>query len=95
LDASLNWSKGIILNTLNEKNNQMERIYQWQWAHPRWGLDWEGVRSKDKITFSNNPAQAISNGHFTLKNAQTHEQIVIILNKLGRVRITSRITCPG
>ena len=90
LDGSLNWTKGMALSVLNKQNNKMELIYQWQWQHPRWNLNWEGVRSTDKIIFSNNPIQAISNGHFTLVNTHTHEQIVIILNRLGRVRVSSQ-----
>lgn len=90
LDASLNWSKGMSLNSLNKKINQVALIYQWQWNHPHWSLDWVGVSSKNKIFFSNNPTQAISNGHFNLINNNTHKQVTLVLNRLGRIRVMSK-----
>ncbi|PWY55986.1 pilus assembly protein [Legionella qingyii] len=91
-DASSNWSKGIVLNFLNKKTNQMELIYQWQWSHPRWDLHWDGVSSSKKITFSTYPGQAISNGRFILMNLDTHEQTVVILNRLGRIRVSNNLS---
>ncbi|MBI2785081.1 MAG: GspH/FimT family pseudopilin [Legionella longbeachae] len=90
LDASLNWSNGLILTTLNQKTEQMDLIYQWQWHHPQWNLNWVGVNSINKIIFSNNPAQAISNGRFILTNKYTKDKVTIILNRLGRLRVTSQ-----
>jgi prepilin-type N-terminal cleavage/methylation domain-containing protein len=89
LDASLNWSNGLVLSSWNKKTNKMEVLYQWQWHHPCWSLTWIGARSTDKVIFSNNPASAISNGRFTLMNPETHKTVVIILNRLGRIRIGS------
>ncbi|WP_131794702.1 GspH/FimT family pseudopilin [Fluoribacter gormanii] len=91
-DTTSNWSKGIVLNFLNKKTNQMELIYQWQWSHPRWDLHWDGASSTKKITFSTYPGQAISNGRFILMNLETHEQIVIILNRLGRIRVSNNLS---
>lgn len=70
----------------------MELIYQWQWSHPRWDLHWDGASSTKKITFSTYPGQAISNGRFILMNLETHEQIVIILNRLGRIRVSNNLS---
>jgi prepilin-type N-terminal cleavage/methylation domain-containing protein len=89
LDASLNWSKGMVLSTWRKKNNTMETLYQWQWHHPRWNLTWIGARSSERVIISNNPAGAISNGHFTLVNADTRQNVVLVLNRLGRIRIES------
>jgi Tfp pilus assembly protein FimT len=91
LDVSTNWSTGMSLNFLNKKTNQAEIIYQWQWSHPRWILNWVGVSSNNKIIFSNNPTQAISNGHFNLINKTTHEQVTLILNRLGRIRVRGQL----
>ena len=88
LDASLNWSNGVALSTLNKQTNKTELLYQWQWHHPRWGVTWTGVRIYNKVTFSNNPISAISNGRFTLTNLDTHQQVIIILNRLGRTRVS-------
>ncbi|KTD15618.1 Tfp type 4 fimbrial pilin related signal peptide protein domain protein [Legionella gratiana] len=92
LDTSMNWSKGITLNYLNKKTNQLELIYQWQWNYQHWSLNWVGVSSKDKIIFSNNPTQAISNGRFNLINNNTQEQMTLILNRLGRIRVSNNLS---
>ncbi|WP_278043997.1 GspH/FimT family pseudopilin [Legionella santicrucis] len=92
LDASLNWSKGMILNSQNKQTNQVELIFQWQWNHPRWSLNWMGVSSNKKIVFSNNPTQAMCSGHFSLINNNTHEQITLILNRLGRIRVSNNLS---
>lgn len=92
LDISSSWSKGMVLNFLNKKTNKIELIYQWQWSHPRWDLNWEGVSLTNKIVFSTHPGQAISNGRFILINKDTHEQVVIILNRLGRIRVSNNLS---
>ncbi|MGL5742497.1 MAG: hypothetical protein ACRCXC_08075 [Legionella sp.] len=70
----------------------MAVIYYWQWHHPRWILNWSGVSSKDKIIVSNTPYQAISNGHFTLINRHTNEQVMLILNRLGRIKVSNNLS---
>ncbi|HHF7365294.1 TPA: GspH/FimT family pseudopilin [Legionella bozemanae] len=92
LDASSSWSNGMILNFLNKKTNKIEPIYRWQWSHPCWDLNWEGARSTNQIVFSIYPGQAISNGRFILINKNTHEQVIIILNRLGRIRISNNLS---
>lgn len=90
LEDSLNWSKGMNLTVWNKRTNQRELIYQWQWNHPHWYLTWNGINSVNKITFSINLAQAISNGRFILSNNKDTKQISIILNRLGRIKVTSQ-----
>ncbi|WP_225316912.1 GspH/FimT family pseudopilin [Legionella longbeachae] len=92
LDVSLNWAKGMTLNFMNRQTNQVELIYQWQWSHPHWSLHWTGVSSNNKIIFSNNPTQAMSNGHFSLININTHEKITLTLNRLGRIRLSNNLS---
>ncbi|QMT60437.1 GspH/FimT family pseudopilin [Legionella sp. PC997] len=92
LDGSSNWSNGMVLNFLNKRTDQREVIYQWQWNHPRWDLHWDGAGSKKKISFSTYPGQAISNGRFILMNMDTHEQVIIILNRLGRIRVSNNLS---
>lgn len=87
-DSSFNWANGLQLTTWNKKTQTRELLYQWQWHHLRWSLTWNGVRSLNRVIFSNNPANAISNGHFTLENFDTHQQLVIILNRLGRIKLS-------
>ena len=90
LDVELNWSKGMILTQQNNKTNTTAILYQWQWHHPRWNITWSGINSPNKITLSNNPISAISNGTFVLFDSYTKERVVLILNRLGRVKITSQ-----
>jgi type IV fimbrial biogenesis protein FimT len=89
LDQSHNWSNGMKLVQYNSAKNTVELLYQWEWHHPRWNITWNGVRSLNKIILSNNPISAMSNGKFVVFNAHTKEQVVIVLNRLGRVNITS------
>lgn len=86
LNSSFNWANGLKLTSWNKRTQTNELLYQWQWRHVRWSLTWQGARSLKRVTFSNNPANAISNGHFTLENLDTHQQVVIILNRLGRIK---------
>lgn len=92
LDTSSNWSNGMVLNFVNKKTNKMERIHQWQWNHPRWFLNWEGVGSANRIGFSTYPGQAISNGRFILINKDNQEQVTLILNRLGRIRVSNNLS---
>ncbi|STY29418.1 Tfp type 4 fimbrial pilin related signal peptide protein domain [Legionella wadsworthii] len=91
LDATSSWSKGMVLKSINKRNKNLELINQWTWNFPRWDLHWIGVRSTNSITFSTYPGQAISNGHFILTNKKTHEQIKIILNRIGRVKVSNNL----
>lgn len=88
LEVTGDWSKGMALNFLNKKTNQTELIYQWKWNHPNWSLSWSGVNAANRISCANNPTQAISNGHFNLINKQSKEHVTIILNRLGRIKVT-------
>lgn len=87
IDDTPNWANGMFLSSLNYKTQRLERIHQWQWHHPRFSLTWDGVRIANQLSFSPNHARAISNGRFILMNHETRQQIIIILNRLGRVRI--------
>jgi type IV fimbrial biogenesis protein FimT len=90
LDSSHNWAKGMVLSTWDKKTNTLKILYQWQWNHPCWILMWKGLHSSDKIIFSSYLASAMSNGHFTLSNRVLNQNISIILNRLGRVRVESK-----
>ncbi|KTD68091.1 MULTISPECIES: GspH/FimT family pseudopilin [Legionella] len=87
LNSSSDWSNGVVLRFLNKQTNQLKLIYQWQWSHPRWRLSWEGAGSTKKIIFATSLGQGMSNGHFILVNKVTHEQVTMILNRLGRIRV--------
>ena len=86
LDPSLNWSRGIVLTHFNIKSNKMEPLYQWQWNYHNWNVNWFGIHLSKKITVSNNPVNAISNGKFIIANASSGERVTIILNRLGRMK---------
>lgn len=88
-DKELNWSKGIILSRMQSKTGKSPVLYQWSWHHPHWNITWSGMNSPHKISLSNNPVSAISNGHFVLFNTRTKERVELILNRLGRIRIKS------
>ena len=87
LDSSFDWSKGIKLTKFNKTIKQDQVLYQYQWHHRHWHVTWSGIHSPNKIIVSNNPITAISNGHFELYNIQTKVNVILILNRLGRVRI--------
>ncbi|MFI4955450.1 MAG: GspH/FimT family pseudopilin [Gammaproteobacteria bacterium] len=87
LDPNFNWSKGMTLTRLSKKTNEKELLYQWQWHHPHWIVAWSGINSPRKIIVSNNPITAISNGQFRLTNIQTKVEVVLVLNRLGRIRL--------
>ena len=87
LDAHMNWALGAKLSIHNYKTKTTEDIFQWQWNHPNWFIEWRGANRTNTIVFSSNTTQAISNGHFTITNRYKQDRIKIILNKLGRVRV--------
>ncbi len=87
LDTSQDWAKGVVLRQLNHKTKIPELLYKWQWSHPHWVIEWSGIGSSHNIILANNPGNSISNGHFTLTNNQTKKQVILVLNRLGRVRI--------
>lgn len=86
-DPSLNWSKGMTLNHFNSHSNKTEMIYQWEWHHRHWRIQWAGINSAKSLVFSNNPISAISNGRFIITNLRNQDHLEIILNRLGRMRI--------
>ena len=92
IDSSSDWSNGMVLSFFDKQTNQAQLIYQWQWSHRRWSLNWEGAGSTNKIIFSTFLGQAMSNGHFTLINKVTHEQFTVILNRLGRIRVSNNLS---
>lgn len=84
-ETTLNWTKGMVL--LQNNKNHPILIQQWPWHHPHWRLTWSGVYAVDKIAVSNNPASAISNGQFSLFDEKEEEKVVMMLNRIGRLRI--------
>lgn len=80
-DGHLNWALGMRL--LNYDKTQT--LYEWQWHYPHWQITWSGVHSTNKITLSNNPISAISNGTFTLVNSISQERKDVVLNRMGRI----------
>lgn len=90
--SSLNWAEGIKLGVLNKKTGELKLIYQWQWHHPRWNITWRGVRSSNSLNFSNHLTHAISNGQFSVVNLDTQQEAIMILNRLGRIRASNRLS---
>lgn len=86
-DPNLDWSNGVQLVQTEKKTGATKILYQWQWRHPHWQITWKGVSSKDKINLPKSLNHAISNGHFLLKNIQSHIQIKLSLNRIGRLRM--------
>lgn len=82
-----NWSGGMVLARFDQKSNKTELIHQWQWSVNSWNINWKGVDSTNRITISNIPNRAMSNGKFILDNRLTNEKVVVTLNRLGRVRV--------
>jgi prepilin-type N-terminal cleavage/methylation domain-containing protein len=79
------WSYGLRLSKdINE--NSMNSLHEWSFSHRNWNLRWKGSDSNKFITISNSPLHAMSNGTFVLENQLSHEQVILILNRLGRVK---------
>lgn len=76
------WSKGMRLKSSQSR----QLIHQWDWNHPHWTVRWYGLNGEHHIVLAGN-THAMSNGRFVLENRFTHEKIVLILNKLGRIRM--------
>ena len=87
VDKQLNWSHGVKLILLNRNTNTQDLLYQLEWHHPHWSLVWSGMYSPNRIVFYSTPIKAISNGRFTLTNLTTKEQSILVVNRLGRVRL--------
>lgn len=83
LDNDLNWSKGAQL--LEVKTQKIDHV--WQWRHAHWAVYWQGVHASKTILLTPNPMNAISNGHFNLINLDTKEEVHLVLNRLGRLKI--------
>lgn len=90
--SSLNWAKGIKLSALNKKTGELKLLYQWQWQHPRWHITWRGVHSSNSLNFSKHLTHAISNGQFIVVNLDTHQKVIMILNRLGRIRVNNSLS---
>ena len=88
LEGRSDWSSGMKLVARDKKTKEETLVYQWQWNHPRWNLIWKGINSNSQIIFSDNPVNAMSNGKFILVNKDTRKQITIVLNRLGRLRMS-------
>jgi Tfp pilus assembly protein FimT len=86
LDSKSDWSLGIMLTHWDKKTNSITRIHQWPWQHPHWQVSFSGMNSNSRIVLTDKPLHAMSNGQFIIKNKDTGEQEIILLNRLGRVR---------
>ncbi|KTD82272.1 GspH/FimT family pseudopilin [Legionella waltersii] len=83
--AKKGWSDGLLLSK-DKKQNSMSILNEWTFLHRNWSLKWKGVDSNTCITISNSPMHAMSNGTFVLENQITHEKVVLLLNRLGRLK---------
>lgn len=79
------WSSGMVLYEL-KKDGGKRLLHTWQWHHPHWQVHWSGFSSKRAIPFSPHPHLAAMNGQFRLSNERTQQQMVILVNRLGRLR---------
>jgi type IV fimbrial biogenesis protein FimT len=84
------WSKGMLLFVDNSKHQytyNTEPLYEWHWKSADTDVSWHGFQSKDYLLFTTDLRSSINNGYFLIKNTQ--EQIKLIVNRVGRVRIGS------
>ena len=86
-DHSLNWSNGFVLNQVDKQSKKEELLYQWKWSHYNWSIEWFGANGTKNIIFSDNAAGAMSNGRFVLTNNHTRARVVLVLNRLGRIKV--------
>lgn len=89
INGSSNWSDGMALYWVNQKKHKIEQLYQWEWHHPQWLVTWSGAKEQNSLVFSDKPLNAMSNGTFDLYNIQSKRHMKIIVNRLGRVKISA------
>lgn len=82
----LNWSEGIALFRTDYKSHKKTLVQQMAWKHPFWNISFSGVNGLKQIIISSDITQSMSNGRFILKNTLTKKQIVLTLNRLGRIK---------
>lgn len=82
LDKSQDWSSGVLLTSLNNT----EALYQWEWHHRYWHVAWFGANGAKKIVIAEKPGNSMSNGRFVITNTHSQEQILVVLNRLGRIK---------
>lgn len=78
--SNQDWSKGIKVM----KGHQL--MHQWNWQNSNWDLRWQGAGGTNHIMISGSVSHAISNGRFILTNKNTQEQVILVLNRIGRIK---------
>ncbi len=88
LSNTNDWSKGMLLFVDNPKHQSTpntEPLYEWHWKSAGTDVFWHGFQSKDYLLFTTDLRSSMTNGYFVIKNTQ--QQIKLIVNRVGRVRI--------
>jgi prepilin-type N-terminal cleavage/methylation domain-containing protein len=80
------WSSGMNLSLADVDINTEQLLHQWSWKDNNWNVEWVGVKGLNNIIITNTASNAMSNGRFILHNKHSDEKIILILNRLGRVR---------
>lgn len=81
--SSKDWSKGMVLTSTRSSN---KLIQQWSWESKNWEVRWLGANGLTNIVISGSVASAMSNGQFVITNQSNGEKIILVLNRLGRIR---------
>jgi len=80
--SSDNWSKGMSL----VQSGTEKLIHQWSWTNGSSDVHWFGVNGLNSIVITGSIGNAMSNGQFVITNKHSGERVVLVLNRLGRVR---------
>ena len=88
-DSDLDWSKGMDLLFVKQPYTGTKLVHEWTWKHDNWNVEWIGVHGSKGVYINGTIVKVMSNGRFVLTNKQTKEQVVMILTRLGRIRMAA------
>lgn len=88
LNTTAGWTEGVRLVTAARENRAKTIVHEWHWKTRNWSVSWSGVNSIQHIKIAESPLHAMSNGRFILENKSRHEKVVLVLNRLGRIKRT-------
>ncbi len=82
----MNWADGFQL-----MDEHQQTIYEWAFNFPGWDIRWKGFSSNNEIPVSSSPQSAIMNGHFIIENIQKGVSTILLVNRLGKMRVSDKI----
>lgn len=79
------WTSGLQLIKEEGVPNKPTLIHVWQWPSTPYHIAWHGFLGNTFLRFVPDISQSAMNGYFLIEN-QNHQEIKIIVNRIGRIR---------